>query len=287
MTVDGSVAVTNGLTVATNATLAGNATLDGSITNNGTLSPGPSAGRFDITGDLVLTDSSRLKLEVAGYAPGQFDLVNVAGNVRLGGTLCVSLLDPFPGLMTNGASFILLTAGNPLTGAFANVADGGTITTTDGYARFTVHYAGSNQLRLTGLAIVDTDNDGMPDWWEDKFGLNKFDSADAALDADGDGASNLNELRAGTKPNDPASVFRIITLEPEAGSVRITWSTAGGKSYRLQTNTPGADGGLTGNFADFSPLITVPGTGEATTNFVDAGVITNAGDRFYRVRLGP
>jgi len=135
--------------------------------------------------------------------------------------------------------------------------------------------------------IVDTDNDGMPDWWEDKFGFNKFDAADATLDGDGDGASNLNELLAGTNPNDAASVFRIVTFQPEAGSLRITWSTVGGKSYILQTNVPDADGRFTGNFADFSPLIAVPGTGEATTNFVDADAITGAVERYYRVRLGP
>jgi hypothetical protein len=285
--VDGTVVVTNGLTIGTNATLSGNATLDGSVTNNGAISPGSSPGHFDITGNLVLADSSRLKLEVAGYTPGQFDVVNVASNVHLGGTLSVSLLNPFPSLMTNGASFILLTAGSPLTGVFANVASGATLATTDGYARFTVRYAADTTLQLTDLVIADTDHDGMPDWWEDKFGLNKSDSADATLDADGDGASNLNEFLAGTKPNDPASVFRIVTLQPEAGSLRITWSTVGGKSYRLQTNAPGADGGVTSNFVDFSPLIAMPDAGEATTNFVDAGVITNAANRYYRVRLGP
>jgi sugar lactone lactonase YvrE len=283
-----NVVVTNGLTIGTNATLAGTATVDGSVTNNGTISPGNSPGRFDINGRLVLANTSKLRLELGGYTPGsQFDFVNVTGSVTLSGTLSVSLVNHFPGVMTNGASFTVLTAGSPLTGAFANVASGGTLTTTDGYARFTVRYAGETALRLTDLVIVDTDHDGLPDWWEDQFGLNKNDSADAALDSDGDGASNLNEFLAGTDPNDPASVFRIVTVQPEAGALRITWSTVGGKSYVVQTNAPPANGNFTNNFADFSPLITMPGTGEATTNFVHAGVITNAPARYYRVRLGP
>ena len=33
----------------------------------------------------------------------------------------------------------------------------------------------------------DSDNDGMPDWWEIDFGLDPFDAADAALDSDMDG----------------------------------------------------------------------------------------------------
>lgn len=46
----------------------------------------------------------------------------------------------------------------------------------------------------------DTDGDGMPDWWEIKYGFNMRDSADAALDTDGDGLTNLDESHAGTDP---------------------------------------------------------------------------------------
>ncbi len=40
----------------------------------------------------------------------------------------------------------------------------------------------------------DSDADGMPDWFENFWGLNRFSAADAATDADGDGLSNLNEF---------------------------------------------------------------------------------------------
>ncbi|MCB1036615.1 MAG: hypothetical protein KDD47_22510, partial [Acidobacteria bacterium] len=48
----------------------------------------------------------------------------------------------------------------------------------------------------------DFDNDGMPNDWEDLFGLDKF-SDDADGDLDGDGLTNLEEFRRGTLPNDP------------------------------------------------------------------------------------
>ncbi len=286
LTLGGTVQVTNGLTLETNATLAGSSTLDGSVTNNGTISPGSSPGRINITGHLLLGSTSRLRMELGGYMPDQFDSVYVAGGVKLGGTLAVSLINQFACAMTNGASFTLLTAGSPLTGTFINVDSGGTLFTSDGYARFTVHYATESTLRLTDLVMVDSDSDGMPDWWEDKFGLTKTNATDALIDSDNDGATNYQEFLAGTKPNDPSSVFRIVSVKPEAENVRLTWATVGGKSYIVQTNAPLGNGAFTNNFADSSPLIRVPGVGESTTNLVVAGT-TNATARYYRIRLGP
>ncbi len=43
----------------------------------------------------------------------------------------------------------------------------------------------------------DSDDDGMPDEWERKYGLNPNDDGDRKLDPDGDGLSNLAEYRYG------------------------------------------------------------------------------------------
>ena len=51
----------------------------------------------------------------------------------------------------------------------------------------------------------DSDNDGMPDWWEKKYGLNPLDPSDADKDSDNDGFTNLEEYMAGTDPTDPNS----------------------------------------------------------------------------------
>jgi len=47
----------------------------------------------------------------------------------------------------------------------------------------------------------DSDNDGIPDWWEDLHGLNKFNPADASLDPDLDGLTHLQEYLNGTHPH--------------------------------------------------------------------------------------
>lgn len=56
----------------------------------------------------------------------------------------------------------------------------------------------------------DDDGDGMPDSYEEEFGLDPLDPADATLDTDGDGVSNLEEYNQNTDPtvadNTPAPV---------------------------------------------------------------------------------
>lgn len=61
--------------------------------------------------------------------------------------------------------------------------------------------------------LDDTDNDGMPDWWEKKYGLDPRDPTDSDEDIDGDGYTNLEEYKMGTNPTKPNLVenalFRI------------------------------------------------------------------------------
>ena len=52
---------------------------------------------------------------------------------------------------------------------------------------------------------VDADNDGMPDAWELKYGLNPNDPSDAKKDLDGDTFTNLEEFEAKTDPTNPES----------------------------------------------------------------------------------
>ena len=51
----------------------------------------------------------------------------------------------------------------------------------------------------TGSTPADADTDGLPDWWESAYFGNATGTA-ATADNDGDGASNLEEFRAGTDP---------------------------------------------------------------------------------------
>lgn len=55
-------------------------------------------------------------------------------------------------------------------------------------------------------ALNDTDGDGMPDAWEQQYGFDPYNPADASLDADHDGFSNLQEDPGGNGPASCAPV---------------------------------------------------------------------------------
>lgn len=54
---------------------------------------------------------------------------------------------------------------------------------------------------LTAISLEgDSDEDGMPDWWERLYGLDPEDGGDAALDGDSDDLTNLEEFQHKTSP---------------------------------------------------------------------------------------
>ncbi len=67
----------------------------------------------------------------------------------------------------------------------------------------TINNSDTDTLILNVLR--DSDNDGMPDTWEQEYNLDPMSGSDASEDADKDGYSNLEEYEAGTDPQDAAS----------------------------------------------------------------------------------
>ena len=83
----------------------------------------------------------------------------------------------------------------------------------------------------------DDDNDGMPDTFENTFGLDSLLPADSVVDSDSDGYDSLSEFRAGTSPVDsnehPGNVsalhYKVLANESSGlfgGSVSIEGDTA-------------------------------------------------------------
>jgi Tol biopolymer transport system component len=90
-------------------------------------------------------------------------------------------------------------------------------------------------------ALVDSDGDGIPDWWMMKYFSHVTgqtgDNSLASDDADGDGMSNLQEYLAGTSPIDSTSVFRLSAAAPANNTLTLTWPAVSGKSYQVQYKT--------------------------------------------------
>ncbi len=130
------------------------------------------------------------------------------------------------------------------------------------------------------ITALDTDGDGMPDYWEIANGFNPLDPSDAALDADGDGLTNLQEFLGGTNPHDPADPTRILGTRMNGSDFLFTFKSVTEHTYRIEYKDQLTD-------AAWQPLGTdIPGTGTAI-EVPDPNITAGQPSRFYRARVLP
>lgn len=114
--------------------------------------------------------------------------------------------------------------------------------------------------------LLDSDGDGLPDYWEHQYGLDPFDPGITNAqtgemgDPDDDHVSNWEEYIAGTSPMDSASVFRVSAMGV-AASILIHFPSVTGRLYSLQRAPLGADAAWS-NVAGQTDL---PGVGATST----------------------
>jgi hypothetical protein len=127
---------------------------------------------------------------------------------------------------------------------------------------------------------VDSDGDGLSDSVEALLGTNP-----GLFDTDGDGRGDGAEVEAGTDPLDPSSFFRIVSVDREPnGNTAVTWLSAPGKSYLLQSS-PNL---LTGSWSDLNGGLPIPASAPGqTTSFLDDTIAPANRTLFYRVVLVP
>jgi hypothetical protein len=124
---------------------------------------------------------------------------------------------------------------------------------------------------------LDTDIDGMPDWWEDTHALNRNSATDASLDAESDGVTNLNEFRARTNPRSTSSLLEIDSITRSVGSASVSFRAQAGVAYEVQYR----DALGVGTWQKLSDL---PSTYHARDAVVP-DLLAPPGHRFYRLRI--
>ena len=133
--------------------------------------------------------------------------------------------------------------------------------------------------RLNLARAVDTDGNGLPDWWEQQF-FGHLTGTDPNADPDHDGASNLAEFLAGTNPTNFDSALRLTALRAAGtNGVVLEWPSVAGRYYRLLRETNPLNGIYSlvrTNLAATPPL-----------NTVTDAVPASASPQFYRLELEP
>src|SRR5207244_2343194 len=122
-----------------------------------------------------------------------------------------------------GVSSTFVTVAQPATNMLLRVSDD------------SGHNGASDPFTVDSSA--DANGDGLPDAWQTRFfGLNGPNHGPND-DPDHDGASNLQEFRAGTDPLSATSVLRISDFRVVNGGVRLQFQSVAGRAYRLDSDT--------------------------------------------------
>lgn len=83
----------------------------------------------------------------------------------------------------------------------------------------------------------DENFDGLPDEWQRSYwGEDSDNWPDRNSDSDGDGASNFDELLAGTNPSDSTSLLQTAIISSGQG-LRLRWNTQPGGFYQVRIST--------------------------------------------------
>jgi YVTN family beta-propeller protein len=130
---------------------------------------------------------------------------------------------------------------------------------------------------ITLTILADYDADGLPDEWEAAYGFATNNAADALLDSDADGQSNLREYLAGTDPHDSESFLKVEKLFAVNGQTAavVQFNAISNKTYTVQSR-----GTLIGEgWSKAADIVAVPTNRlVSVTNSLDG-----AGTRYYRL----
>jgi autotransporter-associated beta strand protein len=236
--------VTPGATFTAHGDLVTDLNTAGTFEGHGFTSGTP--GTLDLQGNAFFTGSTRLRGGISS------DLIAVSGDLSLDGTVHISLAHG-----TGFGRYPLMTCGGELTGtALLTGIPPGT----------TAHLSTSVPGQVA-LVIDDSDEDDLPDSWEQANFGNLAQTA--AGDRDNDGTSNLAEYRLGLNPSSGSSAFRT-TLSGRT----LSWPSAPGVSFEILRSPD-----LSQPWASIGSVRGIAGS----ANFTDPAPLSGRG--FYKIRI--
>jgi len=289
--INGDQSTATGMTsVGYGATLGGSGTIGGDVTvaDGGTLAAGgalDAAGRLTINGDLVLSDGSSLDYQLGepGIPGGAYnDLIEVGGDLALGGTLNVS---QSAGGSFGAGVYRLFDYDGDLTGAVAigaapgNSADLAVQTSVDGQV---------NLINTAGLSLGFWDGagpgnngaiDGGDGTWQLAGSLGSWTDADGALNgAYGNGSYTVFQGAGGKVEIDNGNgAVAASGLQFASDGYEISGDPLrfGGPSATIRVGDNSTEG------ADFTATISAALTGSAGLVKTDLGTLVLSGDNSY------
>ncbi|MFM8252874.1 MAG: esterase/lipase family protein, partial [Planctomycetota bacterium] len=192
--------ITTALTILAQDRMTGSGTVYGDVYNGGLISPGNSPGKVSVAGNLVLGRAGELRIEIGGTSPAdpgsfqdiggqlnpeptgtsppldRYDQVAVQGNLVLGGSLKIDLINGFQ--PTVGQSFDIITFGGDYSGDFdryLGLVGGGYFfkpMIAGGKLTLVVHASADSQPRpvifipgFGGTQAADSTAAGMKEWF--------------------------------------------------------------------------------------------------------------------------
>ena len=135
----------------------------GAVDILGDLRPGNSPALVNFGGDLNLASSADTFIELGGLLSGEFDALNIAGDLSLDGELLVSLLGGFT--LDSNMEFLIADVDGTVAGTFNGLADGDLVATLGGIDLFINYDAGDgNDIVLFTVGLPgDFDGNGSVD----------------------------------------------------------------------------------------------------------------------------
>jgi autotransporter-associated beta strand protein len=240
------VSLDPGASMLAYGTLAADLNVNGTLEGRGFASG--TSGILAVQGSAFLGTDSFTRLRST-------DLIAVNGDLALGGTVQVALA---PG--AGFGRYPLITYGGTLSGSAALT----------GIPVGTTAHLSTLTPGQVVLVIDDSDEDGLPDSWEQSFFGNLAQAA--AGDADLDGSSNLAEWRLGLNPANGSSAFRTTV-----SGHTLVWPSAPGVVFTVKRRLA-LDNGT------WQTIATVTGGAGPTATFTDPVSFPRA---FYRIEFTP